>query len=150
MRYKYAYLVLTKKYKKYTKKPIYKGNDYICLYKSLHQVSLDYFKQYIFKVRIIGDYEKNRFCYYAKQFKVIKEIKPEEVKDSQWCFHYCKSIKDTKKVRDNITNSCWAMNYCSEIKDREAMWRRIKDSTAAFFYCQWVKNRRIVRKYIED
>ena len=123
------------------------------VYKDLRNLSIGDFGSRVFKVEVIGDYlddkeELGKYC--CKEIKFIKELKPSEVKDSEWAYGYCKYVKDDPEVRKNITESNWAYYYCYKIKDRKEVRKNITDSDDAYRYCEDVKDRPEVRKNITE
>lgn len=89
----------------------------------------------------------------SQHIKITEKLKLDRFiddMDSEWAYHYCKNIKDEKKVRNKITDSIYAVFYCQEIKDRKELRDRITDSFSAYHYCKMVTDRKEVRDRITD
>ena len=111
------------------------------LYTSLENVSIGNFGERVFEAEPIGEYisDKNKIC--CRKVRLIKELKPEDVKDSEWAYNYCRRVKDNPEVRKNIVDSKWAYYYCYEIEDRPEIRRNITDSMWAYYYCHDVEDK---------
>ena len=120
------------------------------LYKSLDNISIGEFGPRVFEAEPIGEIlkDENKIC--CREVKLLKELNPGEVTDSEWAYDYCLSIKDRSSVRKNITDSEWAYRYCRDVKDRPSVRKNITDSEWAYEYCIDVKDRPSVRKYIKE
>ena len=143
------------------------------LYTSLKYLSVGKFGERVFEAKSIGEHisNKNKIC--CRKVKLIRELKPEEVKDSEWAYHYCCEVEDKPEVRKNITDSEWAYYYCRYVKDNPEIcnnitksewayqycfnirdipkiYKRITASEWAYCYCYSVKDRPEVRKNIID
>ena len=75
-----------------------------------------------------------------------------ELKEFNYFFWFVNNfkIKDTKSMRDKITDSYSAYLYCRYIKDRKDMRDKITDSFDAYHYCQYVKDRKEIRDKITE
>lgn len=120
------------------------------LYKSLDTVSIGKFGSRVFEAEVVGEHieDEDKLCAY--EVKLTKELKPEDITDSQWAYHYCVNVKDRPRVRKNIKNPKWSYHYCISVEDRHEVRKYIKDSMWAYWYCANIKDRPEVRKNIKD
>ena len=118
------------------------------LYTSLEYLSAGNFGERVFEAIPVGEYisGKKKIC--CRGVKLLKELKPGDVKDSQWAYYYCYKVKDIPEVYENITNSRNVYWYCRYIKDRPEVYKNITDSEWAYYYCHYIENRPEVYKHI--
>ena len=120
------------------------------LYTSLNNVSIGYFGSRVFEAEPIGEIlkDENKIC--CKEVKLIRELNPSEVTDSEWVYEYCRDVEDIPRVRKNITDSEWAYQYCRVVKDRPSVRKHITDSEWAYMYCRFIEDSPEVRNRITD
>ena len=110
------------------------------LYTSLEYLSAGNFGERVFEAIPVGEYisGKKKIC--CREVKLLKEIIPEDVKDSQWAYHYCYEVEDKPEVRKNITDSEWAYYYCHYVQDNPKVYNNITKSQWAYRYCHDVRD----------
>ena len=66
-----------------------------------------------------------------------------ELKESNYFIWFTENfkIKDTKSMRDKITDSYSAYRYCQYVKDRKEMRNKITDSDSAYLYCRYTSKK---------
>jgi hypothetical protein len=107
----------------------------------------------IFEVKLFGTIKEELAKHCASDIKIIRELSEPEIiskLNSRWACCYCLKIKDSKDVRDRITDSYWAYFYCFNIKDRKEIRDRITESKWAYWYCHVVEDRKEVRDRITE
>lgn len=72
-------------------------------------------------------------CIKSKRNDIINLIT-----DSKWAYLYCKTIKDDKKIRDNIKTAYWAFKYLKNVAYSKQMVEKIKGTEWEY----WLEQRR--------
>ena len=121
------------------------------LYTSLEDISIGIFGERVFEAEPIGEYISDRHKVCCREVKLLKKVKPEEVKDSRWLYNYCCYVKDRPEVYRHITDSKWLYYYCRYVKDRPEIYKRITNPKWIYHYCCNVKDRpKIYKKIINS
>lgn len=144
--------------KVYSVKEFDENVDKQCVKDRIYSIPKDQLSKWhgirFFEVRVWGKciLEKNNKVG-SEYLKIIKELKPKEfieyMAPSQ-AYCYCDLIKDTKEIRNLITDSYLAYLYCKNIKDRKEVRDKIIDSEWAYLYYIYIKNRKEIRDRIID
>ena len=129
-------------------KPLKICENGLHLYTSLDNITIGSFGPRVFEAEPIGEVAEAESKICCRSAKLIREVDPGEVRDSEWAYEYCLNI-DRPSVRKNITDSGWAYRYCLDIKDLSSVRKYITDSGWAYEYCLGIKDRPEVRKHVK-
>ena len=107
------------------------------LYKTLDNLTIGSFGPRIFEAMSIGEIvDEGGGNVVCSKVKLIKEINVEFVNDPEYCYLYCKYIKDNDKMWSKINTSKLSYLYCLNVKDRSILRHFITESKYAYMYCR--------------